>query len=77
MLTTLTNVRKRGGTVGPTQSGATDTHGKNSLMMKFLNLKTKNLKNGALHLEKISMEDRKRVKQADMKKSLDRYQPKE
>ena len=77
MLTTLTNMRKRGGTVGPTQSGATDTHGKNSLMMKFLNLKSKNVKLGAPQLEKISMEDRKRVKQADMKESLDRFVPKE
>lgn len=57
VVTTLTNIRKRGGNNGPKKSSVTP--GKHDLLTKFLNLKSSiNNENRA----KISIEDRKNMK---------------
>ena len=65
VVTTLTNsVRKRGGNHGPSGSmaGAQETEGPNGLMTKFLNL--------GLSPQKISIEDRKSLKDLEDKAIL-------
>lgn len=72
----MTNARKRGGTKGPVSRGpaTTDSSGNNALMKKFLRPKGKEREYsmGPLH-DKISIEDRKKVKEADMANIMGRF----
>ena len=75
--TILTNARKRGGTKGPVSRGPVSSDGSagNALMKKFLRPKGKE-REYALQ-EKISIEDRKKVKEADIAETLGRFNDRE